>query len=1174
MTNLKSILKYDINRTIDGVIKADDETHIRQEVEEYVLTREVNKHLDKLISGYKEAIDQQQRGQTYPFNGVWISGYFGSGKSHLLKMLAHILDSRKSENLNLTEIFAGKIEDQLLKANLFKCLAPPAESILFNIDQEADAKNAESESALLYIFEKVFNRHLGYFPYDRNVAEIERHLDEENRFESFKTDYQRITGKSWNESRKAALSIGRGKLVKVFSQSMGMSEEDARSTIDHYKQGAALSVESFARRVRSWLDKQDAANPGKPAARLNFFVDEVGQFIAGKTRLMLNLQTLAETLGTICSGRVWIFVTSQEDLTSVVGDPTQQQMQDFSKINARYHFRISLSSADVQEVIQKRLLDKTPQGAEKLKSLYLKEQQSFRTLFRFVDGGTQIYFRDGDQFILSYPFQAYQYNLLQQALRGLSEHNAFRGQHISQGERSMLEIFQDVARHQKDRPLFVWATFDLMFEGIRQTLNTALINAVNTAEQNINNTMALRLLKILLLVKYVRTFKATRENLKVLLIEDLDQNLTDLDEALTEALNLLEFETYIQRNGRVYEYLTNEEKDVEEEIKKVPVSHDEIRKYLSGEVFSGILKMPSNKIRYEETKDDYPVYRIIDGAPIGKTADLSVHLITPEHPQYENRKAVLAQSMAKKEMQIILAADTVFQQDLRLYFQTDIYCRQQEGVESSSQIQRIILEKQQKNSERKKQNREKLAALLSTADLYVMGDQLNPSSHDPVQRIQNGFQSLVKKAYPKLRFLGNHHYSESDINSVLNPSDSQALFSGAAAQLSEAEQAMYNFIQREFAGNSPVSVRALVEEFRSGQFGWSEWGILTTLARLFIREKAELIQGHSVKNKNEVQGFLISRRDFSEVRVKPILDVRTEHLESLRNLYQSLFHQTLNAAGGKDGSIQFKAKLLEVVQNLEREINNRKSQLPFLKEAEPHVAELRSITDREWDHLLSGQESYSERLLLLFREEIDPLQEFLNGNQIKTWEDQNSFARTQANNLKEIGQAEQLEEFLETLRNVPYKEGILRQLVKQQKELARAVQEKLETDRKKASLYIDGLAESLSKSQGYDSLSPEDQEEVKKPLYDLQSALKTKTQLMEIRDVESTQAGNALQKAQMELSRKVNPEKIVNFASAEEKKVRFTKPTLENEDDVTAYAEALRTQYLKLVRENKRINLS
>jgi DNA replication protein DnaC len=81
----------DINRTIDGVIKANDDRHLLQELEEYVLTNELlgisNKN--KMLTGIFEELSKSN------FNSsIWISGYFGSGKSHLLKMLSLVLENK------------------------------------------------------------------------------------------------------------------------------------------------------------------------------------------------------------------------------------------------------------------------------------------------------------------------------------------------------------------------------------------------------------------------------------------------------------------------------------------------------------------------------------------------------------------------------------------------------------------------------------------------------------------------------------------------------------------------------------------------------------------------------------------------------------------------------------------------------------------------------------------------------------------------------------------------------------------------------------------------------------------------------------------------------------------------------------------------------------------------
>ena len=92
--------------------------------------------------------------------------------------------------------------------------------------------------------------------------------------------------------------------------------------------------------------------------RLIFLVDEVGQFIGTDSHLMLNLQTIVEELGTICKGRAWVVVTSQEDIDAVLGEMKQSKANDFSKIQGRFKTRLSLSSANVDEVIQSRLLAK------------------------------------------------------------------------------------------------------------------------------------------------------------------------------------------------------------------------------------------------------------------------------------------------------------------------------------------------------------------------------------------------------------------------------------------------------------------------------------------------------------------------------------------------------------------------------------------------------------------------------------------------------------------------------------------------------------------------------------------------------------------------------------------------------------------------------------------------
>ena len=252
-----------------------------------------------------------------------------------------------------------------------------------------------------------------------------------------------------------------------------------------------------------------------------------------------------------------------------------QQASDFTKIQARFNTRMPLTSKNVDEVIQKRLLAKNDLGKQILEVVYKQQVNNFGTLFDFSDG-SQTYknFRSENHFIDSYPFIPYQFTLFQMVLKSLSEHNGFEGKHSSVGERSMLAVFQDVAKLVSNDEVGHLATFDLMYQGIRNVLKSQIQQTVQIAENNLGNEFAIRVLKALFLVKYVKGFKATIHNLSVLMTDQFDQDLPSLQKKVQEAVNLLEQQTYIQRNGDQYEFLTDEEKDIENEIKNTSVDTD------------------------------------------------------------------------------------------------------------------------------------------------------------------------------------------------------------------------------------------------------------------------------------------------------------------------------------------------------------------------------------------------------------------------------------------------------------------------------------------------------------------------------------------------------------------------------------------------------------------------
>ena len=384
---LKDIFEKPVDRAIDGVIKADDEASLRVELDEYVITGEIGQRLEQFLEAYNNYDTS---------NGVWISGFFGSGKSHLLKMLALLLENREVDGKTAHEIFAAKLKDEpMLAGALNKAVSIPSKSILFNIDQKADVISKTDVDALLSVFQKVFDEACGFYGKQPHIAQFERDLQSRGQFEAFKEAFRSAAGKDWEHGREQALLEAKN-IATAFAAATGGDPSDAKDILSQYRKDTRVSIEDFADTVKAWIDDQPKG------FRLNFFVDEVGQYIADNVKLMTNLQTIAESLNTKCNGQAWIIVTAQQDMASVIGDMTQRQENDFSKIQARFGNRMPLNSADVAEVIQRRLLAKTSEGQVTLGNLHDREENNLKTLFDFADGSQKLKnYRDRDHFISS-----------------------------------------------------------------------------------------------------------------------------------------------------------------------------------------------------------------------------------------------------------------------------------------------------------------------------------------------------------------------------------------------------------------------------------------------------------------------------------------------------------------------------------------------------------------------------------------------------------------------------------------------------------------------------------------------------------------------------------------------------------------------------------------------------
>jgi hypothetical protein len=1058
-TTIRELFSKPVDRPIDGVIKADDERHLQIELDEYVITREVSKGLGAFTDAYLH---------NPTANGVWISGFFGSGKSHLLKMLSLMLDSEKrvgSLGIRPADILLPKVSDEILRADLKKATAIPARSILFNIDQKAHAKGGDKEAPILDVFFKVLNELQGYYGKQGYIAQLEYDLDKQGGYDSFKKVYQEMSGSEWEKDRRMVLTTTKGKFARAYSAHSGVPESVAFRIIDDAKDSFKLSIEDFAQRVKEYLDSQ------APGFRLNFFVDEAGQFTAQYRSRLLNLQTVVESLATATNGRATVFITSQADLEGVIGQVKFEQADDLSRIQGRFKTKMNLASADVQEVIQRRLLEKDPQEPEQLIAIYEQEKDNFTTLFRFGDGSIQLKgWSDCQSFCGLYPFHPYQLSLFQQAIQSLASHNIFQGRNMAVGERSMLSVFQEVAKAIKELPVGRLASFDQLYDGIRDVIRADKQQTMVTAQNQVGE-LELRILKALFLLKWVPQFKSTARNIAILLINEPNFDIQAHEQAVKDALINLESQSYLQRNVEIYEFLTDKEKDVEQEIKRTEVPDSEVIKALQRIVFEDVLR--SNKIRFEENGNDYSFARKIDdGLITGKETDVAVNLVTTEHSNYGNEAILRSRNMGGTELMVLLPSKERLLDQIRSHLKTELYIRQNSG--SEDEALNAILAIRAKQTTTRRQEIGRLAEdQLRTAELVVNGQTLSVGEGDPKTRFSKAHQELIRSAFPKLKMIRGN-FSEATVAQVVEKQDD--FLEGSAIQLSEAEQEVLVDVERQQKLGERLSAEDLVRKFEARPYGWSNWATLTFIARLYRLGKLELREKELLTSVEVIEALTNSRK-LGGVSVRKQEQFDTSTVNALKRFHQELFNVQSLGTDARSTCEAFRMAMREEAQDL-LEIAAQAASYPFLAAVKPWAEQAEAMAKKDDSYLLNQLGTFKDSWLDAEEDLLTPLKQFLNGNQKTVYDEVRAFELRYGDEFAD-SPAEQVAPLRKLLESdKPYAGGLIPQANSAMAELQRQLSERLAEAKAKALQEISEQEARLKATADFQKLDTSQQEQV------------------------------------------------------------------------------------------------
>lgn len=897
---IQEMFAKSITRDVKGVIKVGqgEDANVKQELEEYVVTRELQKHVARFFEAYKKGIT----GNTDKM-GVWISGFFGSGKSHFLKILSYLLENKVVDGKHAIDYFVEdhKIEDGMVLADMKLATDTSTDVILFNIDSKSEMTGKQDKEGILSVFLKVFNEMQGFYGANPHIADLERNLSYDGRYEEFKEKFEEANGEPWTEARNE-FDYSQDDVVDVLVDMGVMSEEAARNLCEKAFTPYPKSIETFAQMVKKYAEKKGKNH------HVVFLVDEIGQYIGTDSGLMLNLQTVTEDLGTACQGKAWIIVTSQEDIDSVI----KVKGNDFSKIMGRFNTRLSLSSANVDEVIKKRILEKTSVATQTLEVLYDSKATTLKNLISFNDGVWKALYSGRENFAEVYPFVPYQFNLLGDVLTQIRTHGA-SGKSLADGARSMLALFKESAERIMDKQPGALVPFHFFYDALEQFIEHNHRDVITLALDNekINpdhekENFNVNVLKVLFMIKYVNSIKANKENVASLMVSDVDDDRLALIKKVEEALDVLERQGLIQKSNDVYVFLTNEEQEIQRMIEQQQVDLAEINAKIAELIFDGTFT--DKKYRYPAFNGRYAFAfnQVVDDRPYkGSTGhDLTLRIITPNSDDNTDEGTMRLTSGQSNVVLVVLPEDRAFINEITGSLKIEKFLRL-DATNTVSKYEEIKAVKRVEMREHSSNARTFLTESLRSADIYVAGDRLQTSAKDISSKINDALAKLVDTVYHKLSYI-TAAKGEADVRNLIHGSGAQITLDigKADTQNQLALNDVRDYIAQNTSKHMKTSMKTLMDRFTKMPYGFIEDDVEWLVAKLYKDgDIALFINSEAVttfsKTEDEIVRYITRKEYVEKLMTEKKEKAPDVALKVTRDIMKRLFNIT-SAAENED----------------------------------------------------------------------------------------------------------------------------------------------------------------------------------------------------------------------------------------------------------------------------------
>lgn len=969
---LRELYSKPIERAVNPAVSAtkfDEETQ-RIEIQEYVFT-------DEILNGLYRILNAIKNNKPYDHVGIWIDGYYGSGKSHFLKYLDYCITPATQEAALDRMLEAVKVIDPLDPAHNLQFEYQQMQSIatwlkkatidtcIFNLETSYD-NSTDKKKAFLHVFWNEFNGKRGFNKFNITLAQnLEKPLQEKGVFEAFKQRILEEADADWNDPGVAADIIDQ-ELDWVLDIAAELAPTLSKESIKEriIKRDTNMSIDRFAAELATYLkDKGEDY-------RLILLADEVSQFINSERDRYLNLQEIITKLSEACENKIWIACTAQQDLSEIMDACHIVEEQDKEgKIKGRFEVKVSLKGTQPEVITQKRILDKRDEVKDDLGDLYDRTKASFDLQFKLPT--TYRAYESKEDFIAYYPFVPYQFKLIMQVFNSFLN-LGYVAKEVKGNERSIIKVIHATAKASKEAELGKFISFDELYNNMfEEGLQARGQRAVDNAEQMArtyaaNPQLALKVARVLFMICNISQndqliFPATLDNITSLLVNDVDTprlNIKNDVEKIIEYLcdkNIIRREQGKQGAPDTYQFYSEEEMKVASLIQSQPVDTNTQAEQLR-EIFLKYFNV--------RNKEQYKTRSFSVGALIKQRSFLTTN--APDivvdfmmDNDYDNAASLALQNSAQNRLVFYLGPQ--FMAHKRLYSSFYWFCQVQRYM--ATPVTNEDNAKTRKEFE--KRASEMLMALIIPEFQKILDtcpvvsglseiDESELAGKKGTERYSIAVQKHLASIYKFASFVDSPQIprnSESLKKAILRPIQ-PGDYDGMNTELLDAEKHIENYLNKQFGETNVADVTA---KFARAPYGWDSICTLYIINELVRRHRRD----YSYSNNPNVEPGMVAARILSESNkftLRPAVAISQEVLNQFAEAWKEIFG-TGAGLSTSDSSQMFRQcrekendyGLEKIIKNYTN-IANEFAQYPFIRPLREAV-ELFEKWMTERDHL-------------------------------------------------------------------------------------------------------------------------------------------------------------------------------------------------------------------------------